>query len=144
MRKKILIVDDDPGVRKVILRLFQDDYDTQTAEDGRLALDLLRKTPPDLLLLDIDMPRMDGLAVLRAAKHILPALRVVMLTGNTDIAIAQDALNFGALAYITKPFAHEDFRNEVVRLLEPSSEDEKNGDDCRPWRIAQTGLHSIP
>ena len=144
MRKKILIVDDDPGVRKVILRLFQDDYDTQTAEDGRLALDLLRKTPPDLLLLDIDMPRMDGLAVLRAAKHILPALRVLMLTGNPDIAIARDALNFGALAYITKPFAHEDFRNEVVRLLEPCREGEKNGNDCRPWRIAQTGLHSIP
>ena len=125
-----MVVDDDPGVRQVVVHLFRDDYDIQQAADGQEALELMLELRPDLLLLDIRMPRMDGLAVLKAAKSILPALRVLMLTANTDIGIARDALDIGARAYITKPFTLEDLRNEVIRLLEPPDRDE-----YRPWRI---------
>ena len=101
--KKILIVDDDPEVVEVLSRFFQktpEDYEVQAAMNGEDALAALMLSVPDLVLLDINMPGMSGLEVM---KHIDPQIAVIMVTGNVDEAPAE-ALKLGAFAYIPKPF----------------------------------------
>jgi CheY-like chemotaxis protein len=101
--KKILVVDDDPEVLEVLTRFFQktpNDYAVQAVTNGEDALAALMLTPPDLVLLDINMPGMNGLEVM---KHIDRQIAVIMVTGNVDSAPAE-ALKLGAFAYIPKPF----------------------------------------
>ena len=101
--KKILIVDDDPEVVEVLSRFFQktpEDYAVQTATNGEDALAALMLSVPDLVLLDINMPGMNGIEVM---KHIDRQIAVIMVTGNVDEAPAE-ALKLGAFAYIPKPF----------------------------------------
>jgi DNA-binding NtrC family response regulator len=75
-----------------------------SANDGAKALALVDEAPPDLLLLDVAMPRMDGMEVLRRVIARRPTLPVVMITGYGDLAIASRALQAGAADYVTKPF----------------------------------------
>ena len=101
--KKILIVDDDPQVVEVLRRFLEKsskDYIVQAASTGEEAVASLHLDPPDLVLLDINMPGMNGLDVL---KQINRTIAVIMVTGNTDAAPAE-ALKLGAFAYIPKPF----------------------------------------
>jgi len=103
------------------------------ASNGPDALAMITAERPRALLLDIAMPEMGGLAVLRAARELSPALAVIMLTGEMDLEIAREALENGARSYVTKPFDVDTLCSEVKRLLEPSKREE--GED-RPWRIA--------
>jgi CheY-like chemotaxis protein len=101
--KKILIVDDDPGVVEVLKCFFEktpDDYTVQTATNGEDALAAVLLSTPDLVLLDINMPGMSGIEVM---KHIDHQIAVIMVTGNVDSTPAE-ALKLGAFAYIPKPF----------------------------------------
>lgn len=134
-QRRILAVDDEAGVRRVIVRLLSADYSVQVVADGAAALRRLRDPRPDLLLLDIRLPGVDGLEVLRAARVEAPDLRVVMLTGIADLEEVQAAFAAGACAYLTKPFSAADLRGVVEHVLGPGG-----GDGGRPWRIAATGL----
>jgi CheY-like chemotaxis protein len=101
--KKILIVDDDPDVVEVLRRFFEktpQQYVVQAVSNGEDALASLLLDAPDLVLLDINMPGMNGIEVM---KHIDRAIPVMMVTGNIDSAPAE-ALKQGAFAYIPKPF----------------------------------------
>jgi DNA-binding NtrC family response regulator len=101
--KRILIVDDDPEVVEVLRCFFErtpEDYTVQTAMNGKDALAALLLRTPDLVLLDINMPGMSGLEVM---KHIDHHVAVIMVTGNVDSTPAE-ALKLGAFAYIPKPF----------------------------------------
>jgi DNA-binding NtrC family response regulator len=118
MPPKILVVDDDPDLRHSIRCALEAVCEVLEASNG-----------PDALA----MPEMGGLAVLRAAREISPALAVIMLTGEMDLEIAREALENGARSYVTKPFDVDTLRAEVKRLIEPSKKEE--GED-RPWRIA--------
>lgn len=103
MSKKILIVDDDPEVVEVLRRFLEkgpQGYVVQTASNGAEAVEILDRDPPDLVLLDINMPGMNGLDVL---KHIDRSIPVMMISGNTD-ATPAEALKQGVFAYIPKPF----------------------------------------
>lgn len=104
------------------------------APDGPAALVLMREQRPFAVLLDVSMPEMGGLAVLRAAHELYPAMAVVMLTGDIDLEVAREALECGARSYVTKPFDPAILREEIKRLLEPCDGVEpKTG---RPWKIA--------
>ena len=101
--KRILVVDDDPEVVEVLSRFFEktpEDYEVQAVTNGEDALAALMLRAPDLVLLDINMPGMSGLEVM---KHIDRKIAVIMITGNVDEAPAE-ALKLGAFAYIPKPF----------------------------------------
>jgi CheY-like chemotaxis protein len=101
--KKILIVDDDPDVAETLRRFLERParrYVVVVASSGEEAVAILRRDAPDLVLLDINMPGMSGLDVLRKIDRRIP---VIMVTGNTDSAPAE-ALKLGAFAYIPKPF----------------------------------------
>jgi CheY-like chemotaxis protein len=101
---KILIIDDDPGTRTV-LRGFLSELACETLEagDGAEALVLARASRPDIILLDIYMPKKDGVAVLKELAPEMPATGFMMITGNEDEDVARECLEFGAFDYISKP-----------------------------------------
>ena len=106
-RKRILIVDDEPEILALLQEHLGANYDIDTAADGVIAIERMRVHRPDLIFLDIHMPRMGGLDVLKMVRQIDPTISVVMITANADNAVAADAVKSGALSYVPKPF---DFR----------------------------------
>jgi DNA-binding NtrC family response regulator len=128
----ILIVDDEADLRRTLALLLGKTYKVAEAANGNDALRFLEKQRPRLVLLDISMPGLSGIEVLRAARDLDKTLRIVMVTSHQELEIAKSALDLGAIAYVTKPFDAGYIRGEVERLLAPP-EDEGGG---RPWRVA--------
>lgn len=133
MPQKLLIVDDDPDMRQSLRCALEALCDVVEAASGPEALRMIRDERPRALLLDIAMPDMDGLEVLKAARELCPALAIVMLTGEMSLEVARQALECGARSYVTKPFDTETLRAEIRRLLETPKEE---GEIERPWRVA--------
>ena len=103
--KKILVVDDEPEVRQLMEHfLTERGYDVRIAENGRLALVTLDTFTPDVVLLDMHMPEMDGLETLRRLVVRSPSLPVIMITVNEDIETTARLLQLGAADYVPKPF----------------------------------------
>jgi DNA-binding NtrC family response regulator len=101
---KILIVDDEPNILSTLRRALElEGYGVEVAGAGRLALEKLRAIPFDAVLLDIAMPEMDGLEVLRQVCEGWPALPVIMMSGNATLATAVEATKLGAVDFLEKP-----------------------------------------
>jgi DNA-binding NtrC family response regulator len=107
VRRRLLIVDDEPLILEVLSEHFKTDYDVETALNGADALGAVLRGRPDVVLLDINMPRMNGIEVLKDIKQIDASIAVIMVTANEQITLAAEALTAGAFAYVPKPF---DFR----------------------------------
>jgi two-component system nitrogen regulation response regulator GlnG len=119
---KALVVDDEADVREAVVALLAaEGLETVEAEDGESALDLVQRERPDIVLLDLGLPGLDGMAVLRRARVVDPDLTVVMLTGVSDVRVAVEAMQLGAVDYLTKPFMALDLRLRVRRALERRS-----------------------
>ena len=102
---KILVVDDDPEVRMATRDfLSSKGYEVVVAEGGREALRMLDASPPDVVLLDVAMPDMDGMETLKRIVATHPAMPVIMVTANADIEITSKVLQLGAADYVPKPF----------------------------------------
>ena len=102
---RILIVDDELSVREVLSEYFvEQGYSVESAGDGEEALALVQRVTPDLVLLDVRMPRMDGVETLRRIRGIAPEVSVIMVTANEDVGLARETLKLGALDYVAKPF----------------------------------------
>jgi diguanylate cyclase (GGDEF)-like protein len=120
MKDRILVVDDDPDILQFVeMNLDMEGFETQTAESGRIALEVARERPPDLILLDVMMPELDGLTVLRRLRSspATSSIPVVLLTAK---ALAEDrvrGLDLGADDYITKPFDIEELLARVKAVL---------------------------
>ena len=105
MPRAMLIVDDEPDICDCLSSFFSErGFAVQVAYTGHEALERLLDAPPDVVLLDVRLPDVMGLDVLRQAKALCPCAMVVMVTSVTDFACRQDALAAGASAYILKPF----------------------------------------
>jgi two-component system response regulator (stage 0 sporulation protein F) len=105
---RILIVDDEAPVLDVLSEYFATQgYTVETAPNGAEALAAVQRARPDLVLLDVRMPGMDGVEVLRKLRDLDRALAVIMVTANEDVALARETLKLGAFDYVSKPF---DFR----------------------------------
>jgi DNA-binding response OmpR family regulator len=103
--KKILVVDDEPEVRQVMEQfLIERGYEVRTAENGRRGLEALGAFAPDVVLLDMHMPEMDGLETLRQLTARAPGLPVIMVTVNDDVETTSRLLQLGAVDYLPKPF----------------------------------------
>ncbi len=105
--KRLLIVDDEPLIVEVLSEHFKTTYEIDTASNGADALTAVLRARPDLVLLDINMPRMNGVEVLKDIKKIDESIPVIMVTANEQVSLAADALKTGAFGYVPKPF---DFR----------------------------------
>jgi len=102
---KILVVDDDPEVRMATRDfLSSKGYEVAAAEGGREAIRLIDASPPDVVLLDVAMPDMDGMETLKRIVATHPAMPVIMVTANADIEITSKVLQLGAADYVPKPF----------------------------------------
>lgn len=101
---RVLIADDDVQIRAVLCRFLSSlSYETLEAKDGAEALELARAQSPDIVLLDINMPKKNGLEVLKELAPEMPKTGFMMITGNEDEAVARECLKFGAFDYISKP-----------------------------------------
>jgi DNA-binding NtrC family response regulator len=117
IKPTILIVDDEPGARQSLEVILEDDYQVLAAENGREALEIFRKESIDLILLDVHMPDMDGLAVLRKIKEQDEEIDVIMVSALNQARKAVDAIKLGAYDYITKPYEPEDILSTVNRVI---------------------------
>jgi DNA-binding response OmpR family regulator len=102
---RILVVDDEKTVRRLLERfLTKEGFQVLTAGEGKDALELVKCQKPHVILLDIRMPGMDGMEVLKAIRQIDPSVPIVMLTGVTDLDHIKLAVGLGADDYLLKPF----------------------------------------
>lgn len=102
---RILVIDDDRAVaRLLVASLGQEGHTVRSALTSDEGLELATSFQPDLVLLDVGLPDMSGLEVLKRIRTITPAVAVIMVTANTDPQRARKALELGALAYVDKPF----------------------------------------
>ncbi|HNW93791.1 MAG TPA: sigma-54 dependent transcriptional regulator [bacterium] len=104
MRCRLLVVDDDPDILELFQEALGDDYDLITAVDGEQALLRFRDHQPQLMLLDVRLPKRDGIEVLRVIKEANPQMVVIMITANKDVSTAVQAMKLGAYDYLIKPF----------------------------------------
>jgi CheY-like chemotaxis protein len=116
-RAKILAVDDEPIVldsfRKILVLA---GYSVDTVETGKEAIGLIQKNDYDFVFTDLKMPEMDGLDVTKAVKHLRPDIDVIMITGYATIESAVDAMKYGAMNYVQKPFTGD----ELVEFVNAS------------------------
>ncbi len=102
---RILVVDDEEPVRDVLCEYFESQgFGVEGAPDGEAALAALGRLRPDLVLLDVRMPGIDGVEVLRRIRRADPDVPVIMVTANEDVALAKEMLKLGAFDYVAKPF----------------------------------------
>ncbi|HZQ25374.1 MAG TPA: response regulator [Terriglobales bacterium] len=143
MRHKgaVLVVDDSPEIRKYFQTLLElNSYTVKTANDGMEALELLLQGfTPEIVLLDIDMPELDGLATLERIRMIRPEQKVIMCSGQADPWYAHRALALGAEAYLVKPVRHLYLTAALERCLTPARKLQHTAQSTViPFRVSRT------
>jgi DNA-binding response OmpR family regulator len=115
---KLLIVDDEETLRILVRsELEERGYEVDEAESGEKALEKLRSSKYNLVILDIRMPGMDGMEVLKKIREENLAPKVIMLTGVEELKIARDSLNLGANDFLTKPYDIRTLLSCIERVL---------------------------
>jgi two-component system response regulator PilR (NtrC family) len=124
---RILVVDDERSMRELLaIVMRREGYDVLTAEDGKTAIATLEREPVDLLICDIKMPDMNGVEVLRAAKHIDQDMVAMMVTAFASTQTAVEAMRLGACDYLSKPFDVDELKMKVREKLESRDLREEN------------------
>jgi len=119
MATRVLITEDEPNiVESLTFILNREGYDVSSVFDGEAALQRLRSNPPDLMILDVMLPKLNGFEVLKQVKSdpVLRALPVMVLTAKGQAHDRRTAEEIGANAFITKPFSNRDIIAQVARL----------------------------
>jgi len=125
--RRILIVDDELSVRSSLMEWFREDgFVVETAEDGQAALRAMDHGPFDIVLLDLKMPGMDGIAVQKRIREIDPGATIIILTAYASVETAVEALKLGAFDYVTKPVDPDDLSNLVGNALRTRELAEEN------------------
>ncbi|MCS6858356.1 MAG: sigma-54 dependent transcriptional regulator, partial [Sandaracinaceae bacterium] len=121
MRKQILLVEDEVNLRRVLgAQLVRDGYDVRTAGDGVEALRIFEVEPIDIVISDLRMPKLDGMALLKHIVSRRPEVPVILITAHGTIDTAVEALKLGAFDYVTKPFDRDEFRAIVAKAARTS------------------------
>ena len=118
--KKILIVDDEPDILKAVtFRVKKMEYEVVTATNGQEALDLIQKEEPDLILLDIELPVMNGYEVCQRVKtnEKLKHIPIIFLTASSASKIAEKVKEFNADDYLIKPFDSEELLKKIKNFI---------------------------
>ena len=117
-KKSILVVDDEYGVRESFNIVLSDDYEVFLAESGKEAIEIFTKNSIDLILLDIMLPQVSGLDLLKQFKDLDPNVEIIMVSAVKDIETAVKAMKYGAYDYVVKPFIVDDIKNIIARAIE--------------------------
>jgi len=115
---KMLCVDDNADLRESLADQFKmENFDVDTAEDGDIAVEKIKKNHYDIILLDVKMPRMDGMTVLKEMKTLNKNPHVIMLSAVNDVPTAMECVKLGAKDYISKPYEPEELLHVVIKVL---------------------------
>ena len=117
-KQTILICDDEESLRESFKLILSDKYDLHLANNGAEALEMMKTARPDILLLDIKMPKIHGIEVLKQVKELWPSLPVIIITGYQSVELAQESLKNGAADYIPKPFDSKQILKAVAKALD--------------------------
>jgi two-component system response regulator HydG len=120
VKKCILIVDDDIAHRTMLRILLGWEYRIEEADCGATAIEKVRETPFDLVLMDVCMPEINGVEALGKIKASNPAIPVIMMTAYTANETAAEALQKGAYDYLTKPFDFDTLRSTIEKAMVPN------------------------
>ncbi len=119
MNRRLLAVDDDPAILRLLKGIFaREGFDVLTAEDGEAGLAQAVAGDPDIAIVDLELPKLNGAQLLERLKGTNPGLPVVMLTGRNDAKSAVQAMRLGAVDYLTKPFDPDEISLVIGRALE--------------------------
>ena len=140
MNETILVVDDNADLRELLCQHVLEPlgYRTLCAYDGQHGLEMALKHNPDLILLDVNMPRMSGPKMLRALHREMFYCPVIFITADADLVIAVDALRMGVKDYILKPFSPEEVERAVERALKQTRLEKEKAQLMREIVIADT------
>ena len=119
--RRVLIADDEPQVRETLTQFFSTVYTDCVIEavaDGEAAVAAVRRAPPALVMLDIEMPRMDGVAALQQIRALASDVPVIMVTGNESSRVAGHVIGLGAYSYLPKPFRLQYLHHIVATVLD--------------------------
>ena len=138
MAKKVLVVDDEARVVQSIAGVLEDEgFRVITTGSGAEAIELFEKETPDVTLLDIWMPGMDGIEVLKRLKAISPDCLVIMISGHATISTAMAAVKFGAFDFIEKPLSLDLLLMTIHRAMDRPKEEGQG-----PWEAEAQDLSS--
>lgn len=117
-KRKILVVDDEPDVGGALAEFFSSKgYEVIRASGGIEGLSMTETQRPDVILLDVRMPDLDGISVLRRIREVNPWVGIIMMSGNTDTEAAKETLLLGAFDYVLKPFDFDYLERAVHKML---------------------------
>jgi DNA-binding NtrC family response regulator len=125
----VLIVDDEIGARESLKMVLKNDYEVFLAKNAEEAFSQIKEHSPDIILLDIILPDLDGLKVLERIKQNDPNIIVIMVTATTTVKTSLEAKKLGAYGYVTKPFDIDELRLMITRSLSAKAleQEVKNG-----------------
>lgn len=127
-KARILIVDDEKNIRLTVAQALEPlAYEVATAVDGKDALHQLKEQEFNLILLDLRMPGMDGLEVLRRAVETQPDIQIIIISAHGTVENAVEAMKLGAVDFLQKPFTPQELRDRVYQVLERESLSAKEG-----------------
>jgi len=112
---KVLVIDDEQGIRDLFIQALEGDaYEVSTAPDGEKGLEIIKKEKPKMIFLDLKLPGIDGIEVLKRISGMDVKPVVIMITGHGTVIKASKAMDLGAYDYIVKPFKID----EIIKLME--------------------------
>lgn len=127
-RPRVLLADDDSRIRQAIEQILTPDYEIVAAVgDGRAAVESVERHRPDVVLLDISMPGMNGFKVARQLRQSTPETQIIFVTSQTDAAYVEEAFQAGAAAYVAKRSMRSDLSTAIREVL--------SGRTYRPIRL---------
>lgn len=122
MKNRVLVVDDQKGIRRLLEELFtKEGYAVSLANDGRDCVEKVKLSVPDIILMDMKMPNMNGLEASREVIRYNANIPIIMMTAYGEMEVVQKALEAGVRKYVTKPFDIIELRNMVKEILAEKS-----------------------
>ncbi len=130
-KTKVLVIDDEQGIRDLFIQALEDDdYEVLTVDNGEEGLDIIKNEKPNVIFLDLKLPGIDGLEVLKSISDLESKPIVIMITGHGTIAKAAKTMDLGAYDYIVKPFDIDD----IIKLMKQALKIDKLEKDVTSFR----------
>ena len=140
-QETILIVEDEAGPRESLRMILSSFYDVYAVANGQEAIDLIREQNISLITLDLNMPGLSGIDVLKEIKKMKPDIEVVIITASETLPNAQKGMRFGASDFISKPFHVAEVITIIRKSIERRNASLKNQKRTDPTKNLQDGLH---